>query len=194
MQILVLIFGTVLLSNACALECYECPTEISGICSQTTECPSSVLFYSGSISSNFKFKFCTAAEDCVNGSVNIGSGNTVLTSKCCSSDLCNSQDAPDGGILSPNGKQCFQCNGQDCTKTLNCAGNEDNCIKVTGAGVNVKGCVSEQICSSKQIAQLMTFSGAVLSCCQGHLCNSASSTTAYFLLMVAPLISLLWFY
>uniref|UniRef100_A0A3Q0R1E3 UPAR/Ly6 domain-containing protein n=1 Tax=Amphilophus citrinellus TaxID=61819 RepID=A0A3Q0R1E3_AMPCI len=203
MQIFVLILGTVLLSKAaCALKCYQCYN--SGSCTQTTtECPSSnqcgsftLTSYAGGSSSNVKIKSCATAENCVNGSVNFGIVETVLTSRCCSSDLCNSQDAPDGSIPSPNGKKCFTCDRKVCTKTLNCNGNEDYCIstKVTAAGatVTLKGCASKVICSKTQSVQIAGVIGAEISCCQGDLCNRASSTTASILLSVAPLISLIW--
>uniref|UniRef100_A0A3Q0RPV6 UPAR/Ly6 domain-containing protein n=1 Tax=Amphilophus citrinellus TaxID=61819 RepID=A0A3Q0RPV6_AMPCI len=206
MQILLLILGTVLLPKAaCALKCYECTPELSGSCTQTTkECPSStqcgsirmISYAGGSKLADIKMKSCALAEQCVNGSVNFGVATTVLTSSCCSSDLCNSQDAPDGSISSPNGKKCFQCDGQGCTKTLNCNGNEDYCISakatVGGEKATVKGCASELICSSVQSAQMTGVIAGKISCCQGDLCNRASSTTASILLFVAPLISLIW--
>ncbi|XP_026016266.1 urokinase plasminogen activator surface receptor-like [Astatotilapia calliptera] len=206
MQILVLILGIGLLPKACALKCFECPPELSGSCIQTTkECPSNTQcgsvrmtsYAGGSKMLDIKAKSCAAAEECVQASVNFGVSQTLLTSKCCTSNLCNSQDAPEASISSPNGKKCFQCDGNDCTKTVNCNGNEDHCISaaVTAGGqkVTFKGCASKLICSGMQSAQIPGIGGAKMSCCQGDLCNSGSSTTVGLLLFVTPLISLVLF-
>ncbi|KAL3980923.1 alpha-2-macroglobulin-like protein [Sarotherodon galilaeus] len=214
MQILVLILGIVLLPKACALKCYECIPDLSGSCTETTkDCPSNTQCGFNSIQFNFiyiapnhnksgtkadvKEKGCAAAEECVQASVNYGVIQNLITSKCCTSDLCNSQDAPEGSISSPNGKKCFYCDGTDCSKTLNCNGDEDHCISTTvtagGQKATVKGCASKVICSSTQTAQIPGITGAEISCCQGDLCNSASSTTVSLLLFVTPLISLVLF-
>uniref|UniRef100_A0A3Q2VTK9 Urokinase plasminogen activator surface receptor-like n=1 Tax=Haplochromis burtoni TaxID=8153 RepID=A0A3Q2VTK9_HAPBU len=189
---------------ACALKCYECTPDLSGSCTQTTkECPSNtqcrsarLTSYAGSTKAEVKMKSCAAAEECVQASVNFGVTETLLTSKCCTSDLCNSQDAPEG-LSSPNGKKCFQCDGNGCTKTLNCNGNQDHCISTTmsagGQKVTLKGCASKLICSGMQSAQFAAITGAEISCCQGNLCNGASSTTVGLLLFVTPLISLVLF-
>ncbi|XP_030606617.1 phospholipase A2 inhibitor and Ly6/PLAUR domain-containing protein-like isoform X2 [Archocentrus centrarchus] len=203
MQILVLILGTVLLSKACALTCYQCIPSISGSCTQTTQCPSNTqcgslrltAFVGGSQVSDFQLKNCSTAELCINGSVNFGTAEYVATSSCCSSDLCNSQDAPVASLSSPNGKTCFTCDGQVCNNTLNCKGNQDYCISANftaAAGVTLKGCASKEICASIQATQIPGLGGAEISCCKGNLCNSASSSTTGILLLVAPLISLIW--
>ncbi|XP_019220503.1 urokinase plasminogen activator surface receptor [Oreochromis niloticus] len=190
MQILVLILGIVLLPKACALICFGCIPGLSGRCTQTTNyCPFSTLCGSirvtsyayGSKVADIKMKTCAVAEQCVGGSINFGVAQTRITSNCCTSELCNFQDAPEGSISSPNGKKCFQCDGIDCTKTLKCNGNEDHCIStavtVEGKKVTVKGCASKLICSKTQSAQISAIIGEEINCCQGDLCNSARMTT-----------------
>uniref|UniRef100_A0A669CQD0 Urokinase plasminogen activator surface receptor n=1 Tax=Oreochromis niloticus TaxID=8128 RepID=A0A669CQD0_ORENI len=185
MHILALILGTVLLPAACALQCYECIPGLSLNCTETTkECPSNtqcgsfrIISYAGGTAlADVKMKMCALAEECGEASVNLGVAQAVITSKCCTSDLCNTQDAPGGTIPSPNGKKCYQCDGIDCTKTLTCNGNEDHCISVAeGETTKVKGCTSKMICSNTKIAQISAIIGAEISCCQGDLCNSPST-------------------
>uniref|UniRef100_A0A3P9C3Y5 Phospholipase A2 inhibitor and Ly6/PLAUR domain-containing protein-like n=1 Tax=Maylandia zebra TaxID=106582 RepID=A0A3P9C3Y5_9CICH len=118
---------------------------------------------------------CVTPDQCFSGSVNFGFAQVVINSKCCTSDLCNSQDVPDWSIPSPNGKKCSQCDGNDCTKTLTCNRNEDYCISAAvnagGETTKVKGCASKMICSNTQTAQLSGIIGGEVSCCQGDLCN-----------------------
>uniref|UniRef100_A0A669FAA7 Urokinase plasminogen activator surface receptor-like n=1 Tax=Oreochromis niloticus TaxID=8128 RepID=A0A669FAA7_ORENI len=191
---------------ACALKCYECIPGPSGSCTQTTkDCPSNTQCGSVRLTSyagdsklfDIKGKSCAAAEECVQASLNFGVSRTLINTKCCTSELCNSQDVPEGSLSSPNGKKCFQCDGNDCAKTLNCNGNEDYCISAAvplgGQTTKLKGCASKMICSGIQTAQISGFIGEEISCCRGDLCNSASSTTAHHLLFVAPLISLILF-
>uniref|UniRef100_A0A669D7D8 Snake toxin/toxin-like domain-containing protein n=1 Tax=Oreochromis niloticus TaxID=8128 RepID=A0A669D7D8_ORENI len=114
----------------------------------------------------------------------------------------------DGSISSPNGKKCFLCDEIDCTRTLTCNGNEEYCIStsvnVAGQNITAKGCASKLICSNMQPAQMKEFINGEISCCQGDLCNSdtttshLSSTTAGttadgLLLFVTPPISLVLF-
>ncbi|XP_039662647.1 urokinase plasminogen activator surface receptor-like [Perca fluviatilis] len=203
MHLLTLFFGVVLLPKAYTLKCYECVPGISGTCTDTSkECPLrgqqcgviKVTSYAvGSKILDVNSKSCALAEECVEASINFGIANTVITSKCCTSDLCNNQPAPEPSKSNPNGKMCFSCDGQQCTNTLNCERNEDYCIssKVNAGGqtVTMKGCASKTICS-KQTTQTAGALGTEISCCRGNFCNSASSTSAGLLLLVAPLVSL----
>uniref|UniRef100_UPI0037E7E1BC urokinase plasminogen activator surface receptor-like n=1 Tax=Semicossyphus pulcher TaxID=241346 RepID=UPI0037E7E1BC len=201
MHLLTLICGIVLLEKAYTLKCYECVPGSAGDCTdKETQCPRGqrcgalrILTYAGDIkAADVNMKSCLLANQCIEGSINFGLSKTVITSRCCNSELCNSQPAPAGpSKSSPNGKKCYSCNGQKCTTILNCEGNEDHCIssKVTigRETVTVKGCASKLICSNE--AQIPGSVGAEISCCQGDLCNSASSTGAGFLLLVAPLLA-----
>ncbi|XP_040899811.1 urokinase plasminogen activator surface receptor-like isoform X2 [Toxotes jaculatrix] len=206
---LLLIFGIVLLPKVYTLRCYECVPGISGQCTDTPkECPSQgyhcgalrvTAYAGGSEITHSNVKSCILPEYCVEGSVNFGVARTVITSKCCTSELCNNQPAPGPSKSIPNGRKCFRCDGQKCTTTLNCEGNEDHCIStvtVEGQKTTMKGCASKQVCSKDQIAQVPSLGsiGAEINCCQGNYCNSASSTTAGLLLLVAPLISLVMFF
>lgn len=52
----------------------------------------------GSELADVNMKTCTMAEQCFEGSVNFGISRTVMTSKCCNSELCNAQSVP-GNLL-----------------------------------------------------------------------------------------------
>ncbi|KAK9513602.1 hypothetical protein VZT92_027121 [Zoarces viviparus] len=203
MHLLTLICGIVLLSKAHTLRCYECLPGASGTCQdKAIECPLPgqqcaalrlTSYAGGSKLAEVNTKSCALAQECVDGSINFGISKTVISSKCCNSELCNNQFAPVPSKSIPNGKKCFQCNGKDCTGTLNCEGTEDHCIsaKVTtgGESITLKGCASKLVCSHESTT-MAGAAGAELSCCQGNYCNSASSTSAGLLLLVAPLVSL----
>ncbi|XP_075965714.1 urokinase plasminogen activator surface receptor-like [Anarhichas minor] len=202
MHLLTLICGIVLLSKAHTLRCYECVPGASGTCQdRAIECPLSgqqcaalrlTSYAGGSILTEVNTKGCALAQECVEGSINFGISKTIITSECCNSALCNVQFAPVPSKSIANGKKCFQCNGKDCTATLNCEGTEDHCIsaRVTtgGESITVKGCASKVMCAPETAK--MSRVSTEISCCQGNYCNSASSTSAGLLLLVAPLVSL----
>ncbi|XP_076593498.1 uncharacterized protein LOC143324690 [Chaetodon auriga] len=207
MHLIVLIFGIVLLPEAYPLKCHKCLPGSSGTCTDTeVQCPSPsyqcgalkiTSFAGDSKLSDVRMKICVLADQCVEGSVNFGIARHIITSKCCTSELCNTEPAPEPSSSSPNGKRCYHCDGLKCSATLNCAGNEDHCISKTvtagGKKTITKGCASKQICSNTQNPQIKALIGEEISCCQGDFCNSASSTSAGLLLLVAPLISLAMF-
>ncbi|KAM4579692.1 uncharacterized protein PAE49_004873 [Odontesthes bonariensis] len=191
MLLFTLVLGVWLLPKGETLTCYECLPGYSGLCLKIATCPSQnhqcasfrIMSYAGgSKFSDIQTKTCALAQECGEHSLNLGVYKDVITTKCCNSDLCNTQSAPaDASKFSPNGKKCFTCEGQTCTKTLNCEGNEDHCISATvnanGNMITTKGCASAQICSASTAAKYKAASGLKLSCCQGDLCNSASRKT-----------------
>ncbi|XP_068180630.1 urokinase plasminogen activator surface receptor-like isoform X2 [Antennarius striatus] len=142
---------------------------------------------------DFNIRSCVGAEHCNEGTVNFGIIKTTITSKCCTSNLCNVQPVPEPNSTVPNGKKCYYCNGQTCTETQNCEGNEDLCISATvsigGENMIVKGCASSQMCSNVNIGNIKPTTVGQISCCQGNFCNSASSTSSSLLLLVVPLVS-----
>ncbi|XDV31187.1 hypothetical protein PO909_033937, partial [Leuciscus waleckii] len=82
----------------------------------------------------------------------------------------------------PNGKKCYTCDGNGCSKTLSCTGNEDRCFTITdnieGPLRVGKGCLSKNLCDASSY-----------SCCDGNLCNGAQSVTQSFLFLCCSLLS-----
>ncbi|KAG5856155.1 hypothetical protein ANANG_G00005030 [Anguilla anguilla] len=195
-----------LFSGVYALNCYEClPTGI-GTCTDTTKtCPASqtncgsmtAVVYVGDTPTTIKGKSCAAQAECVSGSVNFGVTRTTVNTKCCSTDLCNTELVPELPNSSPNGKKCFTCVGNDCTSTLGCKGSEDRCIKATvstdGQAITMKGCASQTACSGSFSAQIGS-TAVDLNCCEGNMCNNALriGQSVLFLLLV-PLASVILF-
>uniref|UniRef100_A0A8C9XWD2 UPAR/Ly6 domain-containing protein n=1 Tax=Sander lucioperca TaxID=283035 RepID=A0A8C9XWD2_SANLU len=80
------------------------------------------------------------AEECIDSSINLGISQSKVTTKCCTTPLCNKLPVPEPSKL-PNGKQCYYCDERTCTNILNCKGNEDYCISGTGNPIDNK-CVT----------------------------------------------------
>ncbi|XP_046894554.1 urokinase plasminogen activator surface receptor-like [Hypomesus transpacificus] len=206
MHFAVLFVGCALFSTAFTLKCYECVPGADLTCTETQKtCPSSTQcaamrvtsYAGGSKIVDVTAKSCATPAECLTGSMNFGISRTLLNSKCCTTELCNSQTVPESSSGTPNGKQCFTCNGQDCLTTLDCLGDENSCIstttEVSGQKVSMKGCASRSFCAGSMSAQLPGIS-VKLDCCEGHLCNDAQSLAASLLLLVAPLLSVTLFH
>ncbi|XP_036448129.1 prostate stem cell antigen-like [Colossoma macropomum] len=137
-------------------------------------------------------KSCATAEQCVTGSLNLGL--LKINSKCCSTDLCNSNKAP---ALSLNGKKCYACADDDCTRTMNCEGDEDQCISARvslgGVQMEMKGCASRSFCSSETSSMKAAGITGRVSCCEGDMCNSTEGVKLSLLIMLVPLISSILF-
>uniref|UniRef100_A0A672HY22 UPAR/Ly6 domain-containing protein n=1 Tax=Salarias fasciatus TaxID=181472 RepID=A0A672HY22_SALFA len=194
MYLFSLILWIVFLPGVCSLKCHECASGLDEAC-KTQECSPGYLCAAMRITadsgdhkiSEFNIKSCSPREQCIQGSVNYGPIRTVLTTKCCSTDFCNNQLAADTNHSNPNGKKCFSCDGEQCTETLNCLGNEDHCISATGLMGTMKGCASMQMCSAFNIPGVPHPNGLDFKCCQGDFCNNARDTSAGVLLLVVQL-------
>ncbi|XP_041962197.1 phospholipase A2 inhibitor and Ly6/PLAUR domain-containing protein-like isoform X1 [Alosa sapidissima] len=172
-----------LFSEVAALTCYQCGAGTSQTCPSVTcsagTCASTTLnIYDSGTKAEIASVGCLPADQCITGSVNLGFRRTTMSTKCCETDLCNSQKTPELNTNTPNGKKCFTCEGGDCRKQLSCVGNEDRCVKATanvgGLTLTAKGCASRSICAEAVSAQLSSM-GTELHCCEGNLCNSAKS-------------------
>ncbi|XP_065099898.1 urokinase plasminogen activator surface receptor-like isoform X2 [Paramisgurnus dabryanus] len=177
-----------------SLQCYECLGMMGSCESKETTCPDTATCASATIVQStggnevkMQSKGCKVKESCISASVNFGITRTVTSTQCCSTDRCNNNDAPDYGSNSPNGKQCYFCDGKSCFNKLNCLGDEDYCLKATATvgtlSETVKGCVSKSVCDATSQAN----AGFTGSCCQGNLCNGAKSVTQNLLFLLWPL-------
>ncbi|XP_029929297.1 urokinase plasminogen activator surface receptor [Myripristis murdjan] len=205
MNVLLLIFGSVLLPKVYSLQCYECL--IGAACSNSQrDCPTGlcgttrvISYVGGSKQVDLNIKSCAVAEQCISGSINFGVAKTVLATKCCSTDLCNNQEPQVSSDTSPNGKKCYGCNTENCNAVMECSGTEDRCISALAPGPGggkqrVKGCVSKSVCSALSVKEVAANIGQDVSCCEGNMCNSAGTTAASLLLLAAPMLSFALFF
>ncbi|XP_017537043.2 urokinase plasminogen activator surface receptor-like [Pygocentrus nattereri] len=198
LQVTLLLVG-VLFPKALTLRCYECIPGLSGQCTNTQtycsyQCASetTVTYIGGVQSREVHLKGCAEAGQCVTGSLNVGLMKTTVNSKCCSTDLCNSNKPPALPQRSPNGKKCYACADDDCSRTVNCEGDEDQCVSarvnVGGAQLKMKGCASRSYCSVDFSSVKSTGISGSMSCCEGNLCNGAEGVKLSLLIMLVPLI------
>ncbi|KAL7859136.1 hypothetical protein SRHO_G00142830 [Serrasalmus rhombeus] len=101
----------------------------------------------------------------------------TVNSKCCNSELCNSQKVPVLPQGRPNGLKCYTCTDKDCSQTVNCEGDQDRCITSTvnssGVQLTMKGCGSKDLCSGDAFSSEEAGPVGDMSCCEGNFCNSA---------------------
>ncbi|XP_073727616.1 urokinase plasminogen activator surface receptor-like [Misgurnus anguillicaudatus] len=188
----VFVFLCALFAGGHSLKCYECSGVTSSCVGVETTCPSnSTTCTSVTVTQSFGLatvsgagKGCNAPQNCVNGSLNFGISRTALSMDCCNTDLCNGRDVTDYSSTTPNGKQCYYCNGITCSNKLNCSGTEDYCIKAQVTSVTaLKGCASKSMCN---VTTQVTQGYVGISCCQGNLCNGAKSITQHLLFVLWP--------
>ncbi|XP_062372515.1 uncharacterized protein LOC134059970 [Sardina pilchardus] len=166
----------VFISEVAALTCNDCVHDTHGYlyCYNKT-CPESDGHCaSKTLVGPYKvhLQMCASSHDCISGSINLGLSNYTVNTECCEGDHCNHQIVPE--LIrnnTPNGMECFTCEGGDCNKNLSCLGDEDVCITSLRNSETVKGCASLDLCLS---ARRMTYDLSWTSCCKGNLCNSES--------------------
>ncbi|XP_036418612.1 ly6/PLAUR domain-containing protein 3-like [Colossoma macropomum] len=194
---------SVLLPKALTLECYRCIPDVSGTCTdiQTVcadRCGSATALVSAAgIEQEVSAKDCAVAAECVNGSLNLGLMKMTVHMQCCTTDLCNTQVPAALPFGSLNGKKCYTCVNNDCTGTVSCEGDEDQCVSATatvsGVEVKVKGCASRSLCTADASSMQTAGVTGSVSCCEGNLCNSAEGVKLSLLIMLAHLISSILF-
>ncbi|KAG9269197.1 lymphocyte antigen 6B-like isoform X2, partial [Astyanax mexicanus] len=176
------------------LKCYQCTPAPSKPCTQTQvdcqdQCASSTTSsYIAGLKQDVQMKKCATSSECVSGNMNLGAMKMSFNTKCCSTDLCNSQSVPG----SPNGRKCYTCDNNNCTGIVDCD------LSLTGSVGNVKvtlkGCVSRSVCTEGQESMSTAGVSGSLSCCQGNLCNGAERVNlSLFLLILGPLLSFIPF-
>ncbi|XP_027871390.1 phospholipase A2 inhibitor and Ly6/PLAUR domain-containing protein-like isoform X1 [Xiphophorus couchianus] len=192
MFLFTLVLVVLFLPEADNLKC-KCESDSDGTCAkETTECPSeddrcsvrTQVYYLGGAKSEHNSKGCITSELCISFSVSYGAYRIVQNTKCCSEDLCNAQINYTKPVSTPNRKKCYNCDEENCMKTVKCAGDENYCINVTGYTQGerfiMKGCASKLVCSGHFSSVMSQFTsrppGAKISCCRGNYCNGASST------------------
>ncbi|XP_057196734.1 urokinase plasminogen activator surface receptor [Triplophysa rosa] len=206
LQCTILLLISVFFSKALALRCFVCIPDLStGTCTQsfiTCQSPCNSMtttVYVGVLDQSQSQKICGDPSSCVTGSINYGLSRVTLNSQCCSTDLCNYNNAPVLPRRPPNGRICFTCDDTGCSKMLPCEGEETQCFTVrvdrNGKKEIQKGCSSQLFCgSSAAHANVSRLLGSNdMKCCEGNLCNSsgAKSIQGFFFSLI-PLIFLLF--
>ncbi|KAK9954979.1 hypothetical protein ABG768_014889 [Culter alburnus] len=123
---------------------------------------------------------CAKPHECKSWSLGTGCWIREHGSKCCNTNLCNRQSSVSFSHI-PNGKRCFTCDEEDCSKTISCWGNEDYCFTAfepsSHQSAATKGCASKSACDQEP-GKILGFHGNI-TCCEGNLCNGATQSSTY---------------
>ncbi|KAJ0004766.1 hypothetical protein NQD34_010980 [Periophthalmus magnuspinnatus] len=189
---------SVCVPTAHTLKCMECSEDK---CSEM-QCPAeknvckaiTTTGYTGGSSNGIRIahRSCATTHECFQYSIHFLQWRSVITTKCCKSNLCNSKDAPDPPKAAPNGLKCFSCDNEGaCNKTLNCVGDEDHCLEVLDRGTLVRGCASKSYCSLTH-ENAPALKDVTMTCCQGEYCNDGNAQSASLLLLATMLMYFLF--
>ncbi|ROL50074.1 hypothetical protein DPX16_5833 [Anabarilius grahami] len=181
---IVLLF--ILLTGGFSLNCYECRNQQQAqYCSKTTTCYSAncrttkSVEYFGITEETISYG-CAMPHECKSWSLGTGCWIREHSSKCCNTNLCNRQASGSFSHI-PNGKRCFTCDEEDCSKTISCWGNEDYCFTAfepsSHQSAATKGCASKSACDQEP-GKILGLHGNI-TCCEGNLCNGATQSSTY---------------
>ncbi|XP_062371891.1 phospholipase A2 inhibitor and Ly6/PLAUR domain-containing protein-like [Sardina pilchardus] len=176
---IVLGFLCTIVCEVAALSCYFCEPDITQKCNNSVPCTGTcasvteALYKVGITELVTNSKCCLQTDHCISGSINLGVLKRTFNVQCCGNNHCNTRSIPEFNTdNTPNGKKCYTCDDNDCTKTMSCVGDEDRCIKTTIGSEEhemiMKGCASSSICNDSATGLI----GAEMECCEGNLCNS----------------------
>ncbi|KAI4877764.1 hypothetical protein NFI96_028382 [Prochilodus magdalenae] len=180
---------------ALALKCYQCIQDASGTCNDQVICPyrcgsSTSRIVLGGYQHEISEKICSAAVESVSGSINMGVDKMSINIRLCSTDLCNNQILPALPFGPQNGRKCYTCSNNDCTKTLNCEGDEDRCFTATvqcnqcipglnGTCTDTQTSCTDQCASKTHFMNYATEAGTPVTmkgCASESVCNAIKSS------------------
>ncbi|XP_028323367.1 phospholipase A2 inhibitor subunit gamma B-like [Gouania willdenowi] len=171
LSVLVMLFCT----ETGALKCYTCDGDD---CTKVEECDdrnicmsSTSLHMVGTEPNITRAKFCTTANYCQeidsifnhhHVSININFVSIVASVKCCSTDLCNTDNPPDPPqyTLTPTGFQCKFCLSDEKTcRIQECMGVQTHCRRTIFNGRPQEGCATSNFCGEERYNRTEAFPG-----------------------------------